>query len=135
MVDTSQLIKDEHDLFSSRLFPCFFDNDQLSNLIVSLPTKNVLSRIFYEKTRLRPDRVEQRKILGKDRCLMSPDIQMLRLLKIGGFLFAERKVLHLLLAMPVFVESMPNKMWLREMNYEYNLVTYYRRDKPRLGKE
>ena len=48
---------------------------------------------------------------------------------------AERKMANLLLLIPMFVEAMPKKMWLREMNYEFNLVIYYNPDKPEIAKQ
>ena len=108
----------------------------MHNLITSSPTKNILSRIFYEKTRLRPDMVEERAILGKDRCLITRDRLVMQLLDSEFYLFGERKLGTLLMGVPLFVEAMPKKLWLNERDiYEYNLVIYHIREKPRIGKE
>ena len=78
MVDTSQLIKNKQDLLSTKKVACMVENEQMMNLIISSPTKNILSRIFYEKTRLRPDMVEERAIFGIDRCLLSRQPEMIK---------------------------------------------------------
>lgn len=60
-------------------------DEQLSNMIISSPTKNILSKI-YEKTRLRPDMQAEREILGGDRCLLFGSNKILRLLKPDFFI-------------------------------------------------
>ena len=112
------------------------ENEQMMNLIISSPTKNILSSIFYEKTRLRPDMVEERAILGKDRCLFTRDRMVTQLLDSEFYLFGERKLGTMLMGIPFLVGAMPKKLWLNERDiYEYNLVIYYNREKPRIGKE
>ena len=82
VVDTSQLIKDVHDVFSSRKIACFVAHNQLYDMILSSPTKNILWKIFNEKTGLREDMVEERKLLSGDRCLVSKNmIQIAAILK------------------------------------------------------
>lgn len=49
------------------------ENGQMQNLAVGSPAKNILARIFYEKTRLRPDMLMEKAMLGSDRCLVSRD--------------------------------------------------------------
>ena len=45
--------------------------NMIEHMIKSLrsPTKNIVARIYNEKTKLRPDMIEERAILGSDRCL------------------------------------------------------------------
>ena len=87
MVDTSQLIKDEHDLFSTKRVACLFKNEQMMNMIASSPNKNVLSRVLNQKTRLRPDMMKERELFEGDHCLLTPSVKLLTLME-----FVESKI-------------------------------------------
>lgn len=60
VVDTSELVKDEHDMFNSRHTACFFYDQQEMNMAVTSPTDNLLTRVFKRKTYFRPDQVKER---------------------------------------------------------------------------
>ena len=134
MVDTSQLIKDEHDIFSSRRVACILENDQLHNMIISSPTKNILSRIFQEKTRLGPDMTKERELFEGENCLISRDYKMTQLFSSEIFLVGERHTADLLMSTFEGFEGIFNKLWISETIYEYNLVAYYNGDKPEIGR-
>ena len=137
MVDTSQLIKDESDLFKTHRVACLVKSEQLANMISSSSVKNVLSKVYYEKTRLRPEMARERAILKSDFCLLSIDSPLIYdLLNSDFFLFGERKGGNYLLANSFMFEKLFNRVWLNEKPvFEYNLVIYHNRDKgPRLGK-
>lgn len=126
MVDTSQLIKNERDIFTSKKVACILLNEQLHNLIVSSPTKNILWRIF-ERTRLRPDMTREREILGGERCLFTRSPDMFQLLRSDIFLVGERSAANLLFSAFYMAENLLNKLWFNEniKLYEYNKVLYY----------
>lgn len=106
-------------------------------MITSSPVYNILSKVYYEKTRLSPDMLEERELLGQDRCLVTRDLKMLKLIKMRVFVMAERKVGDWLLSVPFVVEGMPKKIWLsdRATEYSYPLVIYYSRESTKVGKQ
>ena len=85
VVNTDDLIKDKNDVLNTRKLACILKDDQLHSMIVSSPTKNILGRI-YEKTKLRPDMVNERAILEGDRCLSGREPKMASLITSDIFL-------------------------------------------------
>ena len=116
---------------------CVIANEQMSNMITSSPVKNLLSRVYYNKTLLRPDMLKERELFNGDHCWISKELQkMLPLLESDVFLLAERKIANLLLSIPIIVDQIPKRIWLNERSiFEYPLVVYYHREKPRIGWE
>ena len=108
-------------------------------MVTSSPTKTntVLSRIFYEKTRLRPDMAFERAILESDRCLLSKHPKVFQLFDSPVFIVGEKKGSNMLAAATrVLFEGNLKKVWSKERDiYQYNLVFYYNGDKPRIGEE
>lgn len=127
VVDTSQLIKNENEILSTRKVACMGKNDQLVNMIISSPTKNIMWRIFHEKTRLRPDMVKEREILEDDRCLLARNLEKLeKILKSTRiYLIADRRMIDLVLASSFIFENNIKKLWISQQLYEYNKVIYY----------
>ena len=122
VVDTSSLIIDESDIFKSRKVGCMLKNDQLHNMILNSPNKNILSRI-YERTRFRPDMLKEKTLLKSDRCLLTRDARMFQLLHSNVFFLSERKAAELFLAVYFLGEAFFKLLWLNERRiYEYNKV-------------
>ena len=63
---------------------CWLKQGAEHNLIASLPKSSDLSRLFYEKSKLHPDQVEERLVLDDDRCLAERDPKIVYLLKGDG---------------------------------------------------
>ena len=106
-------------------------------MTTSAPTNgSILSKIYYEKTKLRPDMV---KILKRDRCLLNTqtaDSRTATILNSEFYLVGATKASDMLLGMPFLVTALPKKLWFIRRNiYNYNLVLYYRREKERIGQE
>ena len=93
-------------------------------MILSSPTRNILSRIFYEKTQFRSDMEAEREILKKDRCLLFRDPKVLQLLKSDLYLCGERTGGNLLMSSSFLFEGMFKKLWVNKRAiFEYNLVS------------
>ena len=93
----------------------------------SLVTKNVLKRIFLEKAFLRPDQVEERKIVGGNRCILQArNSKILYFLRSDFYLVTERSQFNLLLAHAEFFQDYITNVWIYGKNvHEYNRVYYY----------
>lgn len=125
MVDTSQLIKDERDIFSTSKLACVFKGDQLAGMMSS-PTKNILSRIFNEKMRLRPEMVEERETLDDNFCLISRTQKVFQFFKFDFFILVPRITANIFVAMIDSFDGLLGKVWISEKAiYQYNLVIYY----------
>lgn len=136
MVDTSHLIKDKSDLFSTHLVACFIG--QLRNMITDSSPTNILTRVYHEKTLLRPGMVKEMEILKGNRCHLSGDPAMANLLESSFYLIGERSVATLLGSLPFLVEPFSKrKIWFLQNNiYEYPVAVYYNPEKdPRIGRE
>lgn len=96
-------------------------------MIISSPTKNILSKI-YAKTRLGPNMKKEREILNEDRCLIGRSPKMFELLHSPILLVGERKAADTLLASAFLAESFLTKIWLNQRSkiYEYNKGTHAR---------
>ena len=131
------MIQNADDIFKTRRVACIVENDQLHIIIIGSPAKSLLSRIFYEKTRLRPDMGKERAIVKKDRCLIPRRPEVLDLMNSDLFiLVAKTFVDFVLTSSSIMTGFFRNQMWIsRKPIFEFNLVTYYNGDKPRIGKE
>ena len=76
--------------------------------------KNVLSRLYYEKTVLRPDMVRERKLLKGDRCFLFRDPSILEVLNFDIFIVGPRTYGHVLLASTYYFGGFPKKGWISE---------------------
>lgn len=136
-MDTSLLIKDAQDLFRSRSVACLLENDQLHLMIKSSPVKNILSKIYNEKTSLlKHNMVEERSLFETDKCLITRDYKMTQLVSSDVVLIGERHTADLLMATLEGLGGVFNKMWISDkIIFEYNLVSYYNGDKPEIARE
>ena len=128
VVDTSQLVKDEHDIFTTQRVACFVRNETLHTMVANSPArKNILSRIFDEKTRLRDDMAKERAMLKGDRCLPPRSPEMFDLMNSDVFLVGPGTSMDLLLITSSFLFGRPFKsMWITEKKItEYPMVLYY----------
>ena len=55
---------------------CVAQDDQLVSMIFSSKTKNIISKVYYEKTRLRPDMIKERKYFKTGRCLLYREVRL-----------------------------------------------------------
>lgn len=136
VVNTSQLIKDDQDLFSSQKVACFIEEEHLTSLIASAPSKNVLTRVFNEKTWLPPGMTKERHILKSDRCLMKRNPSIYSLFNSNFYLIGERSSANYVLAISFMFERLFKKLWINERAIsEYPLMMYHARDKPKINGE
>ena len=100
------------------------ENDQLTHMMADSPTRSILWKL-YEKTRLREDMKREREVLGKDRCLLSKDYKMGKLLESDLFVAGERNVANVLMgAGASIVEGVVQKLWVSgKPIYELNNVS------------
>lgn len=139
MVDTSPLIKDEPDVFSTSRLGCMAKGDQIMNLITSSPNR-FLSRIFKEKIQLRPYMVEEREFLGGNHCLVSRKIipKFEKLFQFDLFFVGPRISANIFLTSIGWFKDIFEKLWLSERALmQYSLVFYYTlrspKNKERIG--
>ena len=124
VVDTTHLIRNERDIFNSRKVACLLQDGQVYNLILSSPTKNILTKIFHEKTQLRPDMQRERAILQKSQCLLFRNPKVFQVLNSDVFFVAELTLAHLMLGMTSLLNKVFNSLWISEESiFEYNLVS------------
>ena len=135
MVDTSQLISNERDIFRSSETACFCENDPLMNLIISSPNKNILSKIFWEKTWLNPSMKKERELLKEDRCIIRDFSKLPSLFRSPIYLIGELNSANVILAsLASLLEGALKAIWLNEKNlYEYRHVLYYNPAKPEIA--
>ena len=95
------------------------------NMITSLPTKtSTLSKIYYEKTKFRPDMEMERELLKKDHCYYNINPVLYKMIPSDIFLVAEWRVLDLFMAVPLFVEQFPKQLWVKRAGiYQYPIVS------------
>lgn len=137
VVNTSQLIKDMHELLSTQKIACLMETEPSTQMIASMPRNSVLFKVYNEKTRLREDMAkEEREIIKKDHCIVGRDASIYGLLGMDAFILAERKAVSTILVNSYLFERFFTKIWLHERPvYEYAQVIYYNRDKdPRIGR-
>ena len=132
MVDTSELVKDEVEAFRTRKVACVLGVGQLASLIAATPNKNVLWRLFHEKTRLREDMVKERQFLETDHCWITGQSNMFQLLKSDIFAMGEQNAKNFLLSVPgAFTDK---GVFCNDKIYEYALSLFYTIDKPWIGR-
>lgn len=130
MVDTSELVKDERDIFSTKRPACIAEGDQLHNMIINTPTnlpnKNILLRIFEKKTLLPPEMSNVREALESDYCLINRDFpKLFNLFFSPIFLVHPRTTGHYFLITFWSDNILTNeKIWSNQkVIFEYNLVS------------
>ena len=79
---------------------------KLHKMIASSPNKNLLWRIFDEKTRLRPDQIEEKQIVENERCLVPRDPKIVALLKTDAFVVGDRKMVDTFVETSLLFEKM-----------------------------
>ena len=124
VIDTSHLIKNVRDIFSSQKVACLLNNDQLHNMMVSSAPNSVLRRM-YERTKLRTDMVRERQSLGSNRCLITRQPAMIDLFSSNIFILGERKMAALFATASSFIKGVFNRIWLNEKEssiFEFNQV-------------
>ena len=128
VVDTSQLIKDERDIFNSpnSKVACFAKGEQLHNLILSFSSpKNVLTRIFKEKTMFGAN-MKERELFKDGRCLISLNPKMADLMNSPIFAIAPRTTANFFLVLFHMLQGVFKEIWVTEKPiYEFRLVIYY----------
>ena len=124
VVDTTELVKDERDIFSSRHVACFFYDQQEMNMAKASPTNNLLTRIFRHKTYFRPDQVKEREIVQNDRCFVVAGEKNLELMNSDLFMVSSELHFSFFLGF-VSAVDFRKTFWVGKVIHEYNLVTYY----------
>ena len=85
VVSTSELIKGPQDLLDSRQPVCFMDRNTEISMAIRSPKSTLISRLFYEKTKIEKNHEKLRGVLG-DRCLLQHDPKIAQVLLEGGLL-------------------------------------------------
>lgn len=124
VVDTSKLVKDEREVFSSRHVACFFYDQQEMNMAVTSPTDNLLTRIFKRKTYFRPDQVKEKQIVQNDRCLVVAGEKNLELMNSDLFMVSSELHFSFFLGF-ISAVDFHQTFWIGKVIHEYNLVSYY----------
>lgn len=139
MVDTSQLIKNTEDVLATSKVACLLENDEIAKIAASLPRKSILSKIYYDKTRLRPNMNRERQLLGQERCLIQRNPKLLSLLDIDAYFVSEKTQLNLVMASALMFSEERRRLWIYGKDlYSYNRVFLYslrhKENKQRIGK-
>ena len=136
-MDTSELIVDSHDVFSTRKVACMMKKEPLSIMIASSTTRNILWKIYYEKTHLRSDMEKEKAFLGRDLCHLDIDpVHMMGILNSDVFFVGQRSTGEVLMSTSIPYAGDSKKLLLNEKPiFEFNLVSYYNGDKPEIGRE
>lgn len=124
IVDTSELLTDKRDIFSSRHVACFFYDQQEMNMAKTSPANNLLTRIFRKKTYLRPDQVKEREVVQNDRCFVVAGEKNLELMNSDLFMVSSELHFSFFLGF-VSAVDFHKTFWVGKVIHEYNLVTYY----------
>ena len=125
VVDTSELIKNEEDIFSTNRVACFLKDEQEMKIAESSATNNLLTRIFRERTLFRTDQEKEKKILGTDRCILEINERIGWLTNSQIFLIASKLHLSYLVALTNGLELARN-LWISSQTiHQFNLVIYY----------
>lgn len=134
VIDTSDLVKDDKDVFSTSKTACILRDSESFSMIISSPAGSILRKL-YEKTRLRPDPVKERETLGSDRCLITRDpFQVTNLGKLNVFFVGEKKLADFGFASSS-LEGIDYKFWVsKKPIHEYNHVIYHSPYKPTIGR-
>lgn len=76
IVDTSDLVKNSHDLLNTDKVLCWTKQNTEVNLALSLPKSAILSRLYYEKSNFKKSQKEEKALLS-DKCLLGRDLNLL----------------------------------------------------------
>ena len=140
VVDTSHLIKDESDIFKTSRVACINTNEQIMNMVksnwsdsdrctkkarlkllsspkvTSSPTRNkdILSRIYYEKTLFGPGSGREKQLFGGDRCFLIRSLAMLEVLDLDIFLVGPRAMGNFLLTSTIYFENFKREGWIND---------------------
>lgn len=123
-MDDSQLIKNQADLFSTSRVACLVADEQLHNMILGSPgTKNLLWRIYHEKTLLKPEMTKERAIIKGERCLIPRSIQLLEFFKSFVFFVCPATAANLVQASLFLFKQQAISLWINEkVLVEFNMV-------------
>lgn len=117
MVDTSQLVKDYGDIFSTSKVACFISGEETTNLAASAQRNSPLWRLYHERSLLRADMAEAREKLNGNRCIATKNPKILDLLKEDDFyVVVERSQGDMLMAASFMLQDLVNKIWISEKN-------------------
>lgn len=124
VVDTTQLIKDNREIFTTHRTACMVANDELTSLAASSPN-NILHKIYSEKTYLPDYLLEERTIMGGSRCIMPRTLKLVRLLESDGiYLVIEQGLGSLVLASSFLAGNTVKRLWVNGKNlYAYPKVS------------
>ena len=125
MIKSSQLVKDHHDIFSTRKVACFLENDTLHIMAVKSPVKSILSRIFHAKTRLRPDMVKERAMVKGDRCLTARSPEMFDLFNSDIFLGRNLYIIESISLIAYFITPTLFSSWSRGIDQLATFIFVY----------
>ena len=104
------------------------EGDEMMNIALSSPIKNVIWRIYQSKLYLKPEMEEERTIINDVRCRLPRSLKIFELFKPAFFLIMERSQANLFLANSNMLQGVGNKpkLWMYGRNlYSYNRVFYY----------
>ena len=109
------------------------ETGQLTSLISQTPTKNLLWKVYDEKTRLRQDMLAERKLIGDDRCFFKRQRGLFDLIKYHEniFVVGPSNERNLLVSIPLFEGA---NIFEALKITEYRLVNFYSSDKPEIGR-
>ena len=126
MVDTSQLIKDERDIFSTNSkVACFAKGEQLHNLILRSQT-NVLTKIFNERSKFRTQMVRERELFTDGNCLITHDPDMADLMHSPIYILSPRTTANIFMVLFHMMQGIFKELWVSSKSiYEYKLLIYY----------
>lgn len=69
IVDDHYLIKNRKDVLNTEKIFCFLEDNTVMHMAKLLPKSFLLSKLLYEKSKLRDDQIEERAVLKRDRCI------------------------------------------------------------------
>lgn len=83
-------------------------------MLANSPTKNILTRIFKEKTFFRPDMVKEKELFRGDRCLVLRDPLMVQAFASDLVLFGPQNTGNLLMASAMYFDGIQGKVWVSD---------------------
>ena len=136
MTDTSQLVIDAGDIFRTNKVACILKYGQMYDLVVGSPNnRNLLWKIFHEKTKIRSDMKKENEIFPDGRCLVGLiGFKILEIISSKVFFVGDRRLADFFLSGTFFIEGSIKKIWISEKLYEYPQVIYYAAGKSMIGK-
>lgn len=100
----------------------------MTNLAADSPSRSLLSRIYYEKTKLRSDMHEERKFFKEGRCIFPRTLSAGAPLDMDAYLVLERNQGNLLMSTGFMMDGLARKnaIWILGKGiFDYNKVFYY----------